>query len=268
MASGEIDALVTGADRVTMDGPLSTRNRHTGLAIAGKTPTPCRSMAMVQRTDQADRRRVLGRAIEHRSGDEVLHASADVPPRPRDRALFPPLTSRRRRFRHAIATDRGLVSFPGPRWRSLLPAGRGKSISKRQGVRHPCRLLCSLPQTKLDVTSGHACAPYPDRPEADQQGDGPRAVNNRDPAGRLDAGAVRSGIRSLRRLETGVSDGDIRVDPACTDPGPGSTGPHLNCEPRLVILTEAHMTDVTLELVLRQEQREPAGCGHPAGLLI
>jgi methylthioribose-1-phosphate isomerase len=103
LASGTVDALVTAADRVTMDGHVVNKIGTLGLAVAAHTfGVPF--LAMVQ---APDRRAGTGAdvPIEYRSGDEVL-AAAGVN-RPGIAGHYPAFDVTPPRFVTTVVTDRG-----------------------------------------------------------------------------------------------------------------------------------------------------------------
>jgi methylthioribose-1-phosphate isomerase len=103
LASGRIDALVTAADRVTMDGHVINKIGTLGLAIAAHA-CEVPFLAMVHAPD-----RVAPTAadvpIEYRSGTEVLTAAGVV--NPEIRGHYPAFDVTPPRFVTTVVTDRG-----------------------------------------------------------------------------------------------------------------------------------------------------------------
>jgi len=98
LSSGKVDALVTAADRVTMDGHVVNKIGTLGLAVAARAfDVPFH--AMVQAPDRlaptAD-----AVPIEYRDGTEVLD-------RPGIRGLYPAFDITPPRFVTTVVTDRG-----------------------------------------------------------------------------------------------------------------------------------------------------------------
>jgi methylthioribose-1-phosphate isomerase len=104
LASGKVDALVTAADRVTMDGHVVNKIGTLGLAVAAHAfDVPFH--AMVQAPDRlaptsADV------PIEYRDGTEVLVPGAN----PAIRGLYPAFDVTPPRFVTTVVTDRGPFS--------------------------------------------------------------------------------------------------------------------------------------------------------------
>lgn len=107
LAAGEIDALVTAADRVTMDGHVVNKIGTLGLAVAAHTfGVPF--LPMVQAPD----RRAPTAAdvpIEYRRGDEVLTVLGHriVGTTPGIRGHYPAFDITPPRFVTSVVTDRG-----------------------------------------------------------------------------------------------------------------------------------------------------------------
>jgi len=105
LQSGEVDALVTAADRVTMDGHVVNKVGTLGLAVAASAfNVPFH--ALVQAPDQD----VLTGAdvpIEYRPGDEVLHTLGHRTASDKVRGLYPAFDVTPPRFVTTIVTDRG-----------------------------------------------------------------------------------------------------------------------------------------------------------------
>ncbi|CAM3845596.1 methylthioribose-1-phosphate isomerase [Kibdelosporangium persicum] len=103
LASGQLDALVTAADRVTMDGHVVNKVGTLGLAVAAHTyGVPF--LAMVQAPD-----RLAATAadvpIEYRAGAEVLAAAGVT--HPGIRGHYPAFDVTPPRFVTTVVTDRG-----------------------------------------------------------------------------------------------------------------------------------------------------------------
>lgn len=93
LAAGEVDALVTAADRVTMDGHVINKVGTLGLAVAANAfEVPF--LAMVQAPDR-QAATVADVPIEHRSGEEWLTDS------------YPAFDITPPRFVTSVVTDRG-----------------------------------------------------------------------------------------------------------------------------------------------------------------
>ncbi|GAB3439268.1 translation initiation factor eIF-2B alpha/beta/delta subunit family protein [Actinophytocola sediminis] len=103
LADGRIDALVTAADRVTMDGHVVNKIGTLGLAVAAHAyEVPF--LAMVQAPDQ-HAPTAADVPIEYRDGAEVL-ASAGVT-EPGIQGLYPAFDITPPRFVSTVVTDRG-----------------------------------------------------------------------------------------------------------------------------------------------------------------
>ncbi|MFD9960970.1 methylthioribose-1-phosphate isomerase [Amycolatopsis sp. NPDC058986] len=110
LASGEITALVTAADRVTMDGHVVNKIGTLGLAVAAHTfGVPFH--AMVQAPDQAA---PTGSdvPIEYRDGEEVLSVLGHRVASERVRGRYPAFDVTPPRFVTTVVTDRGAFA-PG-----------------------------------------------------------------------------------------------------------------------------------------------------------
>lgn len=105
MQSGEIDALVTAADRVTMDGHVVNKVGTLGLAVAA-TAFGIPFHALVQAPDQ-DAPTAGHVPIEYRPGDEVLHTLGMRTASEKVRGLYPAFDVTPPRFVATIVTDRG-----------------------------------------------------------------------------------------------------------------------------------------------------------------
>ncbi|WP_409497354.1 methylthioribose-1-phosphate isomerase [Amycolatopsis sp. cmx-11-12] len=105
LSSGEVGALVTAADRVTMDGHVVNKIGTLGLAVAAEAfGVPFH--AMVQAPDQAA---PTGAdvPIEYRDGDEVLSALGHRVASERVRGHYPAFDVTPPRFVTTVVTDRG-----------------------------------------------------------------------------------------------------------------------------------------------------------------
>jgi len=106
LQSGEIDALVTAADRVTMDGHVVNKVGTLGLAVAAHAfGVPFH--ALVQAPDrQAPTARDV--PIEHRDGAEVLQVLGRPSATPRVKGLYPAFDVTPPQFVTDVVTDRGV----------------------------------------------------------------------------------------------------------------------------------------------------------------
>ncbi|ALG13485.1 s-methyl-5-thioribose-1-phosphate isomerase [Kibdelosporangium phytohabitans] len=105
LQSGEVDALVTAADRVTMTGDVINKVGTLGLAVAAAAfGVPFH--AMVQAPDQ-DARTADDVPIEYRPGEEVLHTLGIRTASEKVRGLYPAFDVTPPRFVTTIVTDRG-----------------------------------------------------------------------------------------------------------------------------------------------------------------
>ncbi|MPZ84504.1 MAG: methylthioribose-1-phosphate isomerase [Actinophytocola sp.] len=103
LAAHRVDALVTAADRVTMDGHVVNKIGTLGLAVAAHAfEVPF--MAMVQAPDRLAPT-AADVPIEYRDGAEVLTAAGVVDPR--IRGLYPAFDVTPPRFVSTVVTDRG-----------------------------------------------------------------------------------------------------------------------------------------------------------------
>ncbi|QKV81794.1 methylthioribose-1-phosphate isomerase [Amycolatopsis sp. Hca4] len=105
LASGRIDALVTAADRVTMDGHVVNKIGTLGLAVAASAfGVPFH--ALVQAPDQAT---ATGTdvPIEYRDGAEVLTVLGQPTTSGRIRGRYPAFDVTPPRFVTTVVTDRG-----------------------------------------------------------------------------------------------------------------------------------------------------------------
>ncbi|KJK51786.1 methylthioribose-1-phosphate isomerase [Lentzea aerocolonigenes] len=106
LQSGEVDALVTAADRVTMDGHVVNKVGTLGLAVAAHAfGVPFH--ALVQAPDrQAPTARDV--PIEHRDGAEVLQVLGRPSATPRVKGLYPAFDVTPPRFVTDVVTDKGV----------------------------------------------------------------------------------------------------------------------------------------------------------------
>jgi methylthioribose-1-phosphate isomerase len=106
LQSGEIDALVTAADRVTMDGHVVNKVGTLGLAVAAHAfGVPFH--ALVQAPDrQAPTAQDV--PIEHRDGAEVLQVLGRPSATPRVKGLYPAFDVTPPQFVTDVVTDRGV----------------------------------------------------------------------------------------------------------------------------------------------------------------
>jgi methylthioribose-1-phosphate isomerase len=106
LQSGEIDALVTAADRVTMDGHVVNKVGTLGLAVAAHAfGVPFH--AQVQAPDlQAPTTEHV--EIEYRDGAEVLQVLGRPSASPRVKGLYPAFDVTPPRFVTDVVTDRGV----------------------------------------------------------------------------------------------------------------------------------------------------------------
>jgi methylthioribose-1-phosphate isomerase len=103
LAGGRVDALVTAADRVTMDGHVVNKVGTLGLAIAAHAyDVPF--LAMVQAPDR-HAPTAADVPIEYRAGAEVLAAAGVT--HPGIRGLYPAFDVTPPRFVTTVVTDRG-----------------------------------------------------------------------------------------------------------------------------------------------------------------
>lgn len=105
LSSGEVTALVTAADRVTMDGHVVNKIGTLGLAVAAQAfGVPFH--AMVQAPDQ-NTPTGADVPIEYRDGDEVLSVLGRRVADERVRGHYPAFDVTPPRFVTAVVTDRG-----------------------------------------------------------------------------------------------------------------------------------------------------------------
>ncbi|MEV4313148.1 methylthioribose-1-phosphate isomerase [Actinocrispum sp. NPDC049592] len=103
LASGQVDALVTAADRVTMDGHVVNKIGTLGLAVAARSfGVPF--LAMVHAPDRFAPT-AADVPIEHRAGAEVLTAAGVV--NPAIQGHYPAFDVTPPRFVSTVVTDRG-----------------------------------------------------------------------------------------------------------------------------------------------------------------
>ncbi|WP_407640562.1 s-methyl-5-thioribose-1-phosphate isomerase [Actinokineospora iranica] len=105
LGAGEVDVLLTAADRVTMDGHVVNKVGTLGLAIAAHAfGVPFH--AQVQAPDPAAPT-AADVPIEHRAGDEVLHTLGVRTASDKVRGHYPAFDVTPPRFVTTIVTDRG-----------------------------------------------------------------------------------------------------------------------------------------------------------------
>jgi methylthioribose-1-phosphate isomerase len=106
LQSGEVDALVTAADRVTMDGHVVNKVGTLGLAVAAHAfGVPFH--ALVQAPDR-QARTAQDVPIEHRDGAEVLQVLGRPSATPRVKGLYPAFDVTPPRFVTNVVTDKGV----------------------------------------------------------------------------------------------------------------------------------------------------------------
>ncbi|GAA4833470.1 s-methyl-5-thioribose-1-phosphate isomerase [Saccharopolyspora rosea] len=111
MRAGEIDALVTASDRVTMDGHVINKVGTLQLAVAADAfGVPFHALCQAPDPDAATGADV---PIEFRDGDEVLHALGHRTASDRVRGRYPAFDVTDPRFVTTVVTDRG--AFPPQR---------------------------------------------------------------------------------------------------------------------------------------------------------
>lgn len=105
LAAGEVDALVTAGDRVTMDGHVVNKVGTLGLAVAAHAfGVPFH--ALVQAPDRGAPT-AADVPIEERDGDEVLSTLGRRTASPRVRGRYPAFDVTPPRFVTTVVTDRG-----------------------------------------------------------------------------------------------------------------------------------------------------------------
>ncbi len=108
LQSGEIDALVTAADRVTMDGHVVNKVGTLGLAVAAHAfgvPFHAQVQAPDHRAPTTDHVE-----IEYRDGAEVLQVLGRPSATPRAKGLYPAFDVTPPRFVTDVVTDRGVFA--------------------------------------------------------------------------------------------------------------------------------------------------------------
>ncbi|WP_367131764.1 s-methyl-5-thioribose-1-phosphate isomerase [Saccharothrix sp. HUAS TT1] len=111
MSTGDVDVLLTAADRVTMDGHVVNKVGTLGLAVAAHAfDVPF--LAMVQAPDRLAPT-AADVPIEHRPGDEVLHTLGRRTATDRARGLYPAFDVTPPRFVTGVVTDRGAYAPHG-----------------------------------------------------------------------------------------------------------------------------------------------------------
>ncbi|WP_447009665.1 s-methyl-5-thioribose-1-phosphate isomerase [Saccharothrix hoggarensis] len=105
MSTGDVDVLLTAADRVTMDGHVVNKVGTLGLAIAAREfDVPF--LAMVQAPDRLAPT-AADVPIEYRPGDDVLHTLGRRTATERARGRYPAFDVTPPRFVTEVVTDRG-----------------------------------------------------------------------------------------------------------------------------------------------------------------
>lgn len=108
LQSGEVDALVTAADRVTMDGHVVNKVGTLGLAVAASAfGVPF--YALVQAPDRLAPT-AADVPIEYRDGAEVLSTLGRPTASARVRGLYPAFDVTPPRYVTSVVTDRGVFS--------------------------------------------------------------------------------------------------------------------------------------------------------------
>lgn len=106
LRSGEIDALVTASDRVTMDGHVINKVGTLQLAVAANAfGVPFHVLCHAPDPDSATGSEV---PIEFRDGDEVLHTLGRRTASERVQGLYPAFDVTDPRFVTSVVTDRGV----------------------------------------------------------------------------------------------------------------------------------------------------------------
>lgn len=105
MRAGEVDALVTASDRVSMDGHVINKVGTLQLATAARAfDVPFHALCHAPDPDSPTGADV---PIEYRDGAEVLHALGHRTAGPRVRALYPAFDVTDPRLVSTVVTDRG-----------------------------------------------------------------------------------------------------------------------------------------------------------------
>ncbi|GAA4881483.1 s-methyl-5-thioribose-1-phosphate isomerase [Saccharopolyspora cebuensis] len=105
LRAGEIDAVVTASDRVTMDGHVINKVGTLGLAVAARAfDVPFHALCHAPDPDAATGADV---PIEYRDGDEVLHTLGARTASDRVTGRYPAFDVTDPEFVTTIATDRG-----------------------------------------------------------------------------------------------------------------------------------------------------------------
>ncbi|MEV8442945.1 s-methyl-5-thioribose-1-phosphate isomerase [Actinosynnema sp. NPDC051121] len=111
LSTGDVDVLLTAADRVTMDGHVVNKVGTLGLAVAAHAfDVPF--LAMVQAPDR-QAPTAADVPIEYRPGDEVLHTLGRRTATDRARGLYPAFDVTPPRFVTKVVTDRGAYAPDG-----------------------------------------------------------------------------------------------------------------------------------------------------------
>jgi len=108
LSSGEVDALITAGDRVTMDGHVVNKIGTLGLAVAA-TAFDVPFHALVQAPDRLAPT-AADVPIEYRPGDEVLSTLGRRTASDRVRGLYPAFDITPPRFVTSVVTDRGVFA--------------------------------------------------------------------------------------------------------------------------------------------------------------
>lgn len=111
MSTGQVDVLLTAADRVSMDGHVVNKVGTLGLAVAAHAfDVPF--LAMVQAPDRLAPT-AADVPIEYRPGDDVLHTLGRRTATERARGLYPAFDVTPPRFVTSVVTDRGAYAPHG-----------------------------------------------------------------------------------------------------------------------------------------------------------
>ncbi|MEU7480806.1 s-methyl-5-thioribose-1-phosphate isomerase [Lentzea sp. NPDC042327] len=106
LQSGEVDALVTAADRVTMDGHVVNKVGTLGLAVAAHAfGVPFHAQVQAPDLNAPTAQDV---EIEYRDGAEVLQVLGRPSATPRAKGLYPAFDVTPPRFVTDVVTDRGV----------------------------------------------------------------------------------------------------------------------------------------------------------------
>lgn len=108
MSRGEIDKVITGADRVTMDGHVINKVGTLQIAIAAHAFGVPYLAAVTAPDAQAPTAEAV--PLEYRDGDEVLHTLGHRTASTRARGIYPAFDVTPPQFVSAVVTDRGRFS--------------------------------------------------------------------------------------------------------------------------------------------------------------